>query len=181
MKRIFLLSAFVLLASLSFSQNSDDTIVEMPYMKNTVYFEALGNGITYSLNYDRILAKHGKFALAGRIGGTYNSATNGFVPEFAFPLEISVLYGRRNHQMEFGAGYTAVHLEEDSNDYLGYYDEDNRPIRFRTLRFGYRYQNSKGGPFFRVGVMLLVMDRPNLYHSYWPWGGVSLGYTIKTK
>ena len=173
--------AFVMPALLSFSQTGNDTIAEKPYMKNTVYFEALGNGLLYSLNYDRILAKHRKFALAGRVGAARMPDIN-YQFDYTFPVEISLLYGKTNQFMEFGAGITFIDAREFSNQQENpSYTLNNEIVRYKVMRVGYRYQEPEGGFFFRAGLMYFMIDWTNLQHGYAaiPWGGISLGYTLK--
>ncbi len=46
--------------------------------KNAVYLEVLGQGLFYSVNYDRILLTGNKLALSGWVGLSYHLITSFF-------------------------------------------------------------------------------------------------------
>jgi hypothetical protein len=106
------------------------------YSNNTVFFEGFGNGLYFSINYDRIFYRTNKLAASFRIGFTQYE-TGGLLP-----IELNLLgKGRKTGCFtEIGAGYTPL-IWSDYN--------------FSTMffRIGFRYQQPKGGLFFRVAFL----------------------------
>ncbi len=174
-----LFAAFLLLtATLSLAQSPVE-----PVRRNTFFLELGGNGMFYSLNYDRILLSRDTWKLSGRVGALY-------VPSFkadnrhmtGVPLEISYLRGRGKHFLEVGLGLTGLY--------------DTYPLsetRIRelavmgTARIGYRYQKPEGGLFFKTGFTPLAGVLYNLRDRRWatqsafayPLVGLAVGYTLK--
>ncbi|WP_210486097.1 hypothetical protein [Rufibacter aurantiacus] len=152
-----------------------------PIRKNTIFFEIGGNSFLYSLNYDRLLVKKPNWGLAGRIGGSYLRDTGVFENTdnhfYAVPLELSLLVGKSNHQLEIGAGATPFY-----KDYQEESGKDNWSSVAPNARIGYRYQKSDGGLFFKAGFTPLIAFKKdynsiNPKHVY-PWAGLAFGYTI---
>lgn len=97
----------------------------------------------------------------------------------AIPLEVSALYGKSNHHLELGFGFTSYlsrTLEINSETF-----EFNDKVVFDSLiplRIGYRYQKPEGGFFFRVGYtpFFNVPVGEGKSWSFDPyWAGVSFG------
>ena len=157
---------------------------------NSVYIELLGNGVPYSLNFDRIVVQNPKLKIAARIGISY-------MPTFIFsnriitiPLELTTLVGEGKHFFEFGPGFTFMHQKYDENDptvitsvtdptdYVNIYLQP-------SLRFGYRYQKPDGGFLFRLGLLGITsieIEKINIgLDLFYLWGGISIGYTLRNK
>jgi hypothetical protein len=120
--------------------------------RNAAYLELGGNGIVYSVNYERRFA-HG---LAGRAGVSYvfsKSVTdNGSEYESAFtiPLTLSkITHPSGNHHFEYGGGVTLV--VGDSHAF-GFADSEELSDLYVTGIAGYRYQKPGRGVVFRSGV-----------------------------
>ncbi len=137
---------------------------------NSVYIELGGNGLYYSVNYERILLRTGfaNYALRGGMS-FFKMNTNRNI--FSWPLELNVIFGQKKSHIEFAPGYTLIHESELGENHFG-------SILF--LRIGYRYQKSTKGFIFRVGFtpytdfLIDFWDTPQLSL----WGGISVGYAF---
>lgn len=143
------------------------------FENNTVFFEGLGNGMFGSLNYDRIFYRKNIFSASFRIGFAMFE-TGGLLP-----MELNLFWTGKKpaFHTELGFGYTPL-VWADYNMMLAF------------LRFGFRYQQPKGGLFFRVAFTPLYQFEYNYIDSYsgntgfdggffLPWMGFSVGYTIE--
>ena len=156
------------------------------FSNNTVFFEGFGNGLYSSINFDRILYRDGNFATSFRIGYSQYQ-TGGLVPMELNFLGMGKITGCYS---EFGIGYSPL-IGAD-------YD-----MSIVSLRLGFRYQQPKGGLFFRAAFLPLYQfpnkdyrERvainngvygnienssvtPNAEGRFLPWFGLSIGYTIQ--
>lgn len=115
---------------------------------SSVYFEALGNGLLYSVNYDRLLTR----SLGARVGVSHFAPDE--VSVTTFPMTAYCLVGSGNHKLELGLG-ACVMLQGDrqSFSFMSSLDEEfkgNGVLGTATL--GYRHQHPEGGFVFRAGV-----------------------------
>ncbi|MFD0767111.1 hypothetical protein ACFQZI_19795 [Mucilaginibacter lutimaris] len=149
----------------------------------TVFFELLGPGAVYSVNYDTRFAKRPD-GWGGRIGLSYYSESGEHL--FTAPLVVNYLAGKHGKYFEVGAGITYYNVNTNDvffdNRYYevidpngGYYvKEKNHNGVLGTLNFGYRYQPLDGGFAFRTGVSpVFTQDR---FLPWWPY--VSFGYSF---
>jgi hypothetical protein len=176
-----LLTAFLLLAAtLSFAQAP-----LVPVRRNTFFLELGGNGMFYSLNYDRILLNRDQWKLSGRVGVLYLPPFDGGNRQMVGgPLEISYLRGRGKHFLEIGLGGTAVY---DTYQFAEYRIRDLAVMG--VLRVGYRHQKTEGGFFYKAGFTPLagkVHDLRSRGRNGWsndvfayPLIGLGVGYTLK--
>ncbi len=139
MKKFLLLFLFAFIIIGAANAQSIPTSVQ----KNTVFLELGGNGVYYSLNYDRILLAKTNWKLVGRVGAMYHTH---FAQRAAIPLELSYLRGRKNHHLEFGLGVTPLYeffqrVERDQNQALLI----NTALLYSS-RIGYRYQKKGWRP-----------------------------------
>ncbi len=136
--------------------------------KNSVFFELFGNGLIYSLNYDRIILQRNGLKTSARIGFSVIP-----LDEFSNILitEINQLIGRGNKYFEIGLGITAHYVfDEEAVSFFGI--DDHNFLGF--IRMGYRYQKLNGGLFYRVGVtpfMFIEESDDKLF----PYFGFSIG------
>lgn len=132
--------------------------------KNAVYGEFLGNGLAYSINYERMFYQKNEIHFCGRIGIE-------FVPEvFLFPVEINMLFGKKNNFLETGVGFTFLY---PAGDLIG---DSQTPLLF--LRLGYRFHKQGGGFLFRIAPMLCSPFPYNNKYELFPFAGISVGYTF---
>lgn len=165
MKNIFLI-LFCLSNFFAFAQKTDSSRV-LP--KNSVYVELLGNGILGSLNYERIFWQKNNWRMAGRIGisafpNLDKDSDNLKYFQYTVPTELSLLYGKNRHFLEFGAGVTLGFMDRLMFTYkrtteingVRVTDTDEHHERYTILvpmfRLGYRYQG-KNGFLFRFGLL----------------------------
>lgn len=143
-KRMLTAASVTLILSSGFAQS------------NTIYFELLGNGLAYSLNYDRMVTD--KISVRAGYGGltvTTISSTPGVFFEDVkitlIPVLVNYLRGEGKHKLEMGGGIVLVSIASTLNA------ED---VNFKlaadgaipTGNFGYRYQKSEGGFFFKASL-----------------------------
>ncbi len=148
--------------------------------RNSFYLEVLGNGLLYSINYDRILKEKEKSAWVGRIGITYAPPPDQGPGILA---ELNLLLGSSNHHFELGAGSTYYYLFNKKDETLSNPDIS---LLFFTTRIGYRFQKKEGGFLFRAALTPLYavnvdQDIVQFEKNFILYGGVSIGYTLKIK
>ncbi len=161
MKQVFSGIAFLLVSLCSVAQ-------ELP--KNSVFGELLGNGGTYSINYEREVFD--KFL--GRIGVSYTHDGESGIPVGV--IMIGKYFGESKHHFEVDGGVTYIN---------GITSEGNSPYKrrenivFLTAFMGYRYHKPEGKFLFRIGLTPLYnlkaiddADEGRFIVS----GGVSFGY-----
>jgi hypothetical protein len=147
----------------------------------SIYFEALGPGSLYSVNYDTRFKKR-RNGLGARIGLTYVFIDN--EKALAVPLLLNYLFGKKTNFFEVGIG--ATYYYDFKTDYTPLFGDPLLPgsTKFKqygsgvigSVTFGYRYQPLKGGLNFRVGNSVIIKNEAL---PFWPYIGV--GYTFKNK
>lgn len=81
-----------------------------PMQKNTFFVELLGNGMFYSLNYDRVLVDEQNWKVSGRIGMMYFPGFKNSSRQIAgSPVEVSYWIGKNSHYFEVGLGFTPIY------------------------------------------------------------------------
>jgi len=147
------------------------------YAKNCVYFEALGQGMFYSFNYEYMFTPH----LSGRVGYTNWSipifflVSAGVVNYQGGPVMLNYLWGDGDHHLETGIG--AV-LGAARYDGVGTIFGENISVKYKffplgTATVGYRYQPREGGFLFKLGVTPIFNET-----RFMPTGGMSFGYAF---
>jgi len=143
--------------------SSDAQMVEA---KNSVFLELAGNGILYTVNYDRLFTPE----FSGRIGIMRAGVSN--VSLTAVPLTGSYLIGDGSHKFELGAGPELLVVSVDASGDFGGFDEDATTVA-GTATIGYRYQPRDGGFRFNVGLTPTFSQ-----FGFLPWAGLGVGYTF---
>ena len=144
-KRMLTAASVTLILSSGFAQN------------NTIYLELLGNGLLYSLNYDRMVTDNISVR-AGYGGLTVSNSTvsSGVIVTedikiTLIPVLANYLRGEGNHKLEIGGGIVLVSL-----DYTGNVADVDFSLAadgaIPTGNLGYRYQKSEGGFFFKASL-----------------------------
>lgn len=127
--------------------------------KNIAYLELFGNGVLYSINYERMISEN----LSARIGGAFYKITADTPLQelksnvVIAPLMLNRLIGSTAHKLELGLGldlcYVKVSLKGSSYS-NGFIKELKKGFAaIPTSVIGYRYQDKFGGPVIRFGVM----------------------------
>ena len=170
MKKQFLLLVFLFLISaptalaqdLSSSVQADTDHVKRA---QSVYFEILGPGVTYSFNYDTRFQKT-LDGIGGRLGASLIVADGNSL--FTLPAMINYLLGSEGKYFEIGLGATYLNIQENDT----FFDEN--PNLIGTMVFGYRSQPEDGGFMFRGGFAPIISE--GSFIPYYPY--ISLGYTF---
>ena len=147
---------------------------QAPSAPHALYFEFLGNGLLYSLNYDHRFRDE----LTGRIGAMYlageGTASDGSTADISIlllPVMVNRLFGDGAGRFELGLGPMFVAASGSGRNIEGVQDFDVSAFGIGgvTSTVGYRYQPEDGGFVFRIGLTPFWSERPQL------WGGLSLG------
>lgn len=137
---------------------------EIPGPTNTLFFEALGQGIFWSANYEHTEYGSEHLAFHMRVGfGIWSTST--ISSFFSLPITFSASYGDI-HRAELGAGFLFYNYSES-------WAVDGRVsgTLFPTLHAGYRMQKEYGGLFLRAGMMVAqVGDAPGFSADPDDWG-----------
>ena len=147
----------------------------------TFFFELLGPGAVYSINYDTRFSKRPD-GWGGRAGISYYSQSGEHL--FTVPLVVNYLAGKRGKYFEVGAGITYYNVNTNdvffTNEYYEVYDSGVYAQKRKhngvlgTLNFGYRYQPVDSGFSLRTGFSpIITSDR---FIPWWPY--LSLGYAF---
>jgi hypothetical protein len=183
--KIFILFSISLICTMS-------VMAQDSLNKNTIFFEAGGNGIFYSFNFDRILKDKQEHKWVGRAGITYlpflNSGNRQIV---GIPLELSYLKGRNYNYLEIGLGFTPMYDGYKHSEFSKKYEL----LALTFLRIGYRHQKPEGGLFFKAGItpvygiifnysnypnQPVIIDSENKRETFaLPFMGIALGWTLK--
>lgn len=78
--------------------------------RNALYVEFGGNSGRYAVNYSKIFHQKGKLKLNASAGfSMWRNQLNDFKTIWlpVIPLEVTVLYGKSNHHLELGFGFTS--------------------------------------------------------------------------
>lgn len=144
--------------------------------QSSVYVELFGNGGLYSLNYDHIFYYQNKNAFGWRVGLSYLPPIEIILDKHSYSVLGTFNYLREikaPHFIEFGVGITYY-------DIVGY--GRNKVITWNQLtNFGYRYQKRGKSFFFRVDFISTYYLEKGIDRNWDIWGGLSLGYSLKTK
>lgn len=131
--------------------------------KNAVYFELFGNGIYYSIGFDRTLLHVSNSGFSIAHGFSYLLKNNNL---FLSP-QINYFYGEK-HRFEIGLGLTYCILQKDETEYIFY-------------RLGYRYQKQEGGVFYKIALTpFTVLEAAPGWNlpSIFPFMGFTIGWTF---
>ena len=164
MNKIKFLIICLFVSIISFAQENQKS--NSGNLKNTVFVEALGNGLFGSINYERQLTKEPGLSLRAGIG---------FYTEYDFyltlPFSIQYLIDlNRNNFIETGIGYTWADAGADdifNNESVK--NSDNLNNLF--LSVGYKKHFGKDW-MWKANFTLLITNNKDVTL---PWIGVSIG------
>ena len=138
---------------------------------NSIYFEFIGNGVLYSINYDRLFTED----ISGRIGLMYLSKLDWIfftIDDIVIvPVTLNYLIGNGSNKFEIGAGID--YLSVSGGSIFGLHANASESKVFGTATIGYRYQQADGGFLFRIGFTPVFGE-----NGLQPLGGLSLGFTF---
>lgn len=146
--------------------------------KNAVFVELVGNGLLYSVNYERLFESPD---LGVRVGASYMSfgasggGASSQVTYASFPLVGSYYLGGENHKLQLGAGVTLVYVSSaaSSGSLVG---SASGIVPMPTGVLGYRYIPAKGGFAFSIGLTPVYV--PGEGGGFLPLGGISFGAVL---
>lgn len=175
------IGALVFMLAISYNISAQ-TEPETFTAKKAVYLEVGGSSGIYAINYSKIFHQKGKLKLNASAGfSMWRNQLNDFKTIWlpVIPLEVTALYGKSNHHLELGFGFTSyLSRTLDINSETFEFSDKVVFGAFIPLRVGYRYQKPEGGFFFRVGYtpIINVPVRAGKSWSFDPyWAGVSFG------
>ena len=173
MRKLFIFSIVYFIIQPSFSQDSNQGNLSS---KSSIYFEALGTGLFYSINYDRIVFANDNLGISVRSGITYTPQSVAGANMIGIPIEMSVLLGEKKGKLELGLGFMPFYaFDEQIDSYLG----------LVTPRIGYRLQKSEGGFFLKTGftpwIPISWDDSVEIEEGVYfvPMIGFAVGHTFK--
>jgi hypothetical protein len=144
---------------------------------NNVFFEALGSGLLYSLNYERVLEKLHIGLRAGASYFTYAVSSygrSGNLTLVSFPLLASYYFGWRSHHLQLGLGATILYTGATSDSQGTTFDTERSGAGLAASGVvGYRFMPRDGGVTFGVGFTPLIRAS-----KFLPWGGANVGYAF---
>lgn len=153
--------------------------------RHTIFLEGGGNGLFYSLNYDRVTFRQMLKARSYRIGLNY-VPRSGYQDQFrqlkahesAFIFALNWFRGRSTHFFEWGLGYTfrwfrgvttykSIHARSDSH---------HKFYHLLVPSVGYRRQAFGRTPFLRLAFNPIIMlDQTRSSIHFLPYAGVGIG------
>lgn len=147
--------------------------------QNVVFGEILGNGIMYSVNYERLFGDSGFSVRAGfsfmalGFGSTTSagsvSASTSWV---TIPLLANYYVGGVKNKLQLGLGVTMLFVTANASSGSLWGSADTT-IPCPTAVIGYRYLPPTSGFAFSVGFTPFFI--PGSSRSVLPWGGLSFG------
>lgn len=153
--------------------------------KNSLYVEAGGSAVIYSINYDRILTQN----WLARIGVSYlgfgtNTLQDGVATTLRanvllIPLTSSVLinFPQSPHHIELGGGATLLFGSAFSDVSNQGFNSLEGAFAGATLIAAYRLQPAEAGFFFRAAFTPVMLFTP-IAIAPLPWAGISFGGTF---
>ncbi len=143
--------------------------------RNAVFVELLGNGLVYSIDYERMIPS---WHLGLRAGASYfaypvsNAQGSGDLKLASFPLVASYYLGSAHHKLQLGLGATILWVDASSDSTGAKFDSDVSGVGVAaTGVVGYRYVPSSTGFTFGAGFTPLLRETK----GFLAWGGASAG------
>lgn len=169
MKTTAILVTILFASTFTFAQKNAikvDTLTKNP---QAVFFEILGTGGLYSVNYDTRFNRRPD-GLGMKVGLSYTQVTEASL--FTVPVQLNYLLGKSEKYFEIGLGATYASAEIDS--FGDDEDGESGSTVFGTMTFGYRKQPLDGGFMFRGGVSPVFGK--GYFIPYYPY--LSFGYSF---
>jgi len=144
---------------------------------NVVFAEALGVGLLYSVNYERIIDEWNVGLRGGVSYFTYavsSYGASGNLTLVTLPLVASYYFGWRSHHLQLGLGATLLYTEVATDSQGTKFDGERSGLGIAaTGVVGYRFIPRDGGLSFGVAFTPLVRTS-----RFLPWGGANVGYAF---
>lgn len=142
---------------------------------NVVFGEVLGNGMLYSVNYERLF---GESNFSVRAGFSYmalgfsSGTTAASTSWITIPLLANYYVGGARNKLQLGLGVTMLFVTANASTSSLWGSADST-VPCPTAVIGYRYLPPAGGFAFSVGFTPFII--PGSTRTFLPWGGVSFG------
>jgi hypothetical protein len=153
------------------------TETERDDAQNVVFAEALGNGLLYSIDYERLLPAWNLGLRGGISYFTWSVSSyggSGNLSLASFPLVASWYWGSPNHKLQLGLGTTILYLDASTDSEGTSFGGERAGLGVAaTGVVGYRYLPRAGGLSFGAGFTPLVRTS-----SVLAWGGLNVGYAF---
>ena len=157
------------------------SVVVRRHSRNAIFAEALGNGLTYSLNYERLFfpwKSESPWNLGLRGGASYlaykipNAVGSGVLQLATFPVVLSWYVGLPHHKLQLGIGATLLYVSASTDAAGTKFESTTEGFGIAaTAVVGYRYMPEHTGFTFAVGFTPLLRTGK----GFLPWGGASAG------
>jgi|SRR5690554_2834108 len=171
-KTLFLITIINLIFTIK--SNAQDHL-SADKLASTVYLEAYGNNMVYSLNYEKVLY------IGKAIMTTYRAGIGGVPNRFGIPLGIHFLKGSRGKYLDMAVGLSYVYGSQVISSSTG--KERGEGI-FLAPTIGYRRQLQKGF-FFRanagLNIKLKEYNKTMGKSGLLPIIGISFGHSFGSK
>ena len=154
------------------AQDTSDVLVDaVPESQATLFVEALGSGVYWSLNYEYTYYERRSLAFHARLGACiWRIPKSGSF--YSFPVHLGLSVGK-NHRAEASVGMTPFIISTGNSSGGGV------AALFPVLYAGYRLQQANGGLFLRAGALVTpvaAIDAFDDANGKWAWNpGVSIG------
>lgn len=149
--------------------------------KNTIFFEAMGTALIYSVNYERITFFQNEIQLASRIGLCFYRIKHSDYRDIRLPLSLSMLKGgNRKAEVRVSiAPYVASNIHKNASPgnpgspvYVREYEVNHFPV---AIGIGYRYMSPGNGLFFNALFQLHLSEYFNYGYNNLSFG---IGYSF---
>ena len=144
---------------------------------NVLFVEALGNGLLYSVNYERLIERWRIGLRAGASFFTYSVSSyerSGNLTIVSFPLVASYYLRWREHNLQLGLGASVLYDGAASDSQGISFGGDGSGLGLAaTGVIGYRYIPRQRGVVFGVGFTPLLR-----VGSFLPWPGANIGFAF---
>ena len=184
MKKIIIQTIVFLSPIIAFGQ---ENVKATELKRNSIYLEAFGQGLYNSFSFDRLYNVDKKIKTSFSAGLTIIPVPELFV--LGVPVSYNYLFGKKNHHLELGFGFTAMYLRQgriiaaegyidnnglsQTNNFVGH---SNEFYSFFTPKIGYRFQKPSGGLFLRLtltppiaGINKIGDVKGGKYNSGWTY------------
>lgn len=144
---------------------------------NAIFVEGFGNGLLYSLNYERILTI-ADWNFGFRLGGSYfatkisSASGSGLLQLASIPMVVSWYAGLPHHKLQIGLGATVLWVSASTDSTGAKYEGAAEGVGLAaTAVVGYRYMPEHTGFTFGFGFTPLLRATK----GFLPWPGASAG------
>lgn len=168
---------FLIISSKTYAQDSSN-------YKNSVMLEIGGNGLAYSINYERFLNKNINARAGFSLFKIIENQTDKSMIVMSYPISFNYLINlaRQKHLIETGIGVMNLVTSGDLVEYKGVTNYYLNPF----LNLGYRYEPTKNRFLYRIGLSPFLgttsLTNPTeqgfqpLGSKVQIWGHIGIGY-----